>query len=128
MSTSKQQGQRGERGIPGPPGPQGKQGPRGATGKTGLAGPLGAKGADGKTGLDGKLSPADRRDVLNLVQGQLSEVSRELLAQTKRAVWLEFCEGTLRLIMSRASEPPRSRAAKTRSPSAKDGRQTAARA
>ena len=84
MSTSKPQGQRGERGIPGPPGPQGKQGPRGATGKTGLAGPLGAKGADGQTGLDGKLSPADRREVLNLVQGQLSEVSRELLAQTKR--------------------------------------------
>ena len=84
MSTSKQQGQRGERGIPGPPGPQGKQGRRGATGKTGLAGPLGAKGADGKTGLDGKLSPADRREVLNLVHGQLTEVSSELLAQSRR--------------------------------------------
>jgi hypothetical protein len=83
MSKSKQQGQRGERGIPGPPGPRGKQGPRGAIGKTGIAGPLGARGVDGKTGPAGKLSPADRRDVLNLVHGQLKEVSRELLAQMR---------------------------------------------
>ena len=84
MSKSRQHGQRGERGVPGPPGPRGKQGLRGATGKTGIAGPLGARGADGRTGPAGKLSPADRGEVLNLVHGQLNEVSRELLEQTRR--------------------------------------------
>ena len=80
MSTSKQQGQRGERGIPGPPGPQGK---RGATGKTGMAGPAGARGANGKTGPAGELLATDRREAMNLVDGQLAEMSRELMAQTK---------------------------------------------
>ena len=85
MPTSKQQGQRGERGIPGPPpGPEGKQGPRGAIGKTGSAGPVGARGAAGKTGPAGKLLPTDRLEILNLVQGQIAEVSRELLAHARR--------------------------------------------
>jgi hypothetical protein len=84
MSKSKQQGQRGERGIPGPPGPPGKQGPMGATGKTGIAGPLGARGATGKIGPAGKLSEADRHELLNLVHGQINEVSHELGAQMKR--------------------------------------------
>jgi hypothetical protein len=83
MSTSNQHGQRGERGIPGPPGPRGRQGPRGATGKASIAGSPGARGADGKTGAAGKFSPADRREILNLVHGQLKEVSRELLAQMR---------------------------------------------
>jgi hypothetical protein len=39
--------------------------------------------ADGETGPAGKFSPADRREVLNLVQGQLEEASSELLAQMK---------------------------------------------
>ena len=68
------------------------QGVTGATGKTGIAGPLGARGADGKTGPAGKLSPADRRDVMNLVHGQLTELSRELLAQAKR---LQSLQGEL---------------------------------
>ena len=85
MAKSGQQGPRGERGIPGPPGPRGKQGLRGASGKTGIAGPLGARGASGKAGPAGsRLSPTGRREVLNLVHGQLQEVSRELLVQTKR--------------------------------------------
>jgi hypothetical protein len=79
-SQSQQHGQRGERGSPGPRGPQGKRGLRGATG---IAGRLGARGATGKTGSAGKLSPADRREILNLVHGQLNEVSRELVAQTR---------------------------------------------
>ena len=84
MSKSKQQGPRGERGIPGPPGPRGRNGLTGVTGKDGIAGPPGARGAAGKTGPAGKLSPIDRREVLNLVHGQITEVSRELLAQMKR--------------------------------------------
>ena len=84
MSKSKQQGQRGERGIPGPPGPPGKQGPTGAAGKTGIAGPLGARGATGKTGPAGKLSLADRNELLSLVHGQINEVAHELGAQMKR--------------------------------------------
>ncbi len=83
MSTSKQQGQRGERGIPGPRGPRGKEGSLGATAKSVIDGPLGAREAAGKTGPAGKLSPADRGEVLNLVHGQLQEVSRELLAQMR---------------------------------------------
>jgi len=81
MSKSKQQGPRGERGIPGPPGPRGKQG---ATGKTGIVGKLGARGATGKTGQAGTFSPADRVEILNVVRGQIGEVSRELTAQMKR--------------------------------------------
>ncbi len=89
MSTSKLQGQRGERGIPGPRGPRGKRGVPGAPGKTGIAGPQGARGATGKTGPAGKRSPSDRRDVLNLVHGQITEVSRELQAQMKRLASLK---------------------------------------
>ena len=81
MSKSKQLGRRGERGIPGPPGPRGKQG---ATGKTGSVGKLGARGATGKTGPTGTFLPADRLEILSVVQGQIGEVSRELTAQTKR--------------------------------------------
>ena len=89
MSTSKLQGQRGERGIPGPRGPRGKRGVPGAPGKTGIAGPQGARGATGKTGPAGKLSPSDRSEVLNLVHGQITEVSRELQAQMKRLASLK---------------------------------------
>ncbi len=81
MSKSKQQDRRGERGIPGPPGPRGKQG---ATGKTGIVGKLGARGATGKTGQTGTFLPADRFEILSVVQGQIGEVSRELTAQMKR--------------------------------------------
>jgi hypothetical protein len=84
MAKSGRQGRRGERGIPGPAGPRGKQGLRGTSGKTGIAGPMGARGASGKAGSAGKLSPTSRREVLNLVHGQLQEVSRELLVQAKR--------------------------------------------
>ena len=81
MSKSKQQGPRGERGIPGPPGPRGQQG---ATGKTGIVGKQGARGAIGKTRHAGRFSPADRIEILSIVQGQIGEVSLELTAQMKR--------------------------------------------
>jgi hypothetical protein len=81
MSSEHSKGRRGERGIPGPPGPRGKQGSTGATGKTGTGG---RKGATGKPGQAGAFSAADRREILGVVQGQMSEVSRELSAQMKR--------------------------------------------
>lgn len=79
--SKEQQRLRGERGIPGPPGPPGKQGP---TGKTGIVGKQGARGATGKTGRAGAFSPADRSEVLSVVQAQVGEVSLELTAQMKR--------------------------------------------
>ena len=48
-----------------------------------------ARGPTGKTGPAGKLSPSDRREVLNLVHGQITEVSRELQAQMKRLASLK---------------------------------------
>ena len=89
MTTSKQRGQHGERGIPGLRGRRGKQGSTGADGKAGNRGPQGARGATRKTGSAGKLSPSDRREVLNLVHGQITEVSRELQAQMKRLASLK---------------------------------------
>jgi hypothetical protein len=86
MLKSKEQGRRGERGIPGPPGPRGKQG---ATGKPGF-GKRGARGATGKTGRAGTSLPADRAEILSVVQGQLGETSLELTAQMKRLKSLQI--------------------------------------
>ena len=85
----KQRGQRGERGVAGPRGPRGPQGVVGATGKTGGQGPRGAVGVTGKTGPVGKLSPADRREIISLVHAQIGEVSLELAAQMKRLASLK---------------------------------------
>jgi hypothetical protein len=110
MSKSAQQrGARGKRGIPGPPGPRGRQGVMGATGKSGAGGPRGAmgpRGELGKTGPVGTLAPADRLEILSLVQGQIQEVSRELRVQVKRMERLQGDLDELRENVGRLKDSP----------------------
>ena len=85
--SAQQRGPRGERGRPGPAGPTGEPGATGATGKAGTVGPPGATGAPGqagKTGPAGTLTASHRREILNIVEGQILEVSQELREQVKR--------------------------------------------
>lgn len=49
-----------------------------------MVGRAGAKGPTGKAGHAGVFLPADRAEILNIVQGQMGEVSQELTAQMKR--------------------------------------------
>src|ERR1700704_3080191 len=91
MSKSKQQVRRGGRGAPGPRGPRGEQGPVGRIGEPGVSGPRGPRGFIGKIGPGG-LSPSDRQEILSFVQGQITEVQKELAAQIKR---MESLSGVL---------------------------------
>jgi hypothetical protein len=104
MAKSTQQGQRGERGLTGPRGPRGKQGRMGHVGKTGISGPRGAKGLTGQAGPNGRLSAADREEILSHVQGQVNEVHRELTEQMKRMGSLKRELDELRANVARLSD------------------------
>jgi hypothetical protein len=82
-SMSKSPGPRGERGIPGPRGPAGLTG---ATRRTGAAGP---RGVAGKDGAPGPSSRNDRREILNLFEGQIEDIYKELAIQMKRMAQLQ---------------------------------------
>jgi hypothetical protein len=92
-----EQVQRGARGIPGPPRSRSKQGLIGATGKAGINGPRGATGATGKPGPVGKLSPADRLEVLSVVQGQILPMD---VGQPERRTHNYLRHGTLPACLS----------------------------
>jgi hypothetical protein len=82
-------GERGLRGIPGPAGPtgptgaEGRVGQRGARGATGAVGETGATGKQGTKGAAGQEQPR-RRQLLDVVQVQISRIDRELQIQMTR--------------------------------------------
>ncbi len=84
MSKSKQQRRQNTPGLARPSGSRRRQGGVSAAGTPEPQQPRRAKTA----GTTGPASPAHRRELLNLVQAQLGEVSRELTAQIKRMLGL----------------------------------------
>ena len=95
--AKQKRGPRGLRGIPGPPGPIGPAGKRGATGQ---------RGAQGKVGQAGSLSRSDRRDILNIVEGQIDDIHQELGIQMKRMAQLQTQVDDLRTKVRRLTGTP----------------------